>query len=54
MDKNLEMIDRIIDDLAMGKYDSAQEAVDDLIYFGMDADEARFNVSAMETVDVID
>ena len=53
MAKNLKMIDKIIDDLAMGKYDSTQEAVDDLIYFGMDADDARFNVLAMDTVDVV-
>ena len=53
MDKNLEMIDMIIDDLAHGKYGSVQEAVDALIYYGEDPIVALYSVLAMETIDVI-
>ena len=53
MDKNLEMIDKIIDDLALGKYDSVQEAVDDLIYYGEDPTIALNSVLAMESIDVL-
>jgi hypothetical protein len=54
MAKNLEMIDKIIDDLATGKYDSAQEAIDDLVFYGEDPNVARISVMLMEDVDVID
>ena len=53
MAKNLEMIDKIIDDLAQGKYDSAQEAIDDLVFYGEDPNVARISVMLMEDVDVI-
>jgi hypothetical protein len=53
MAKNLKMIDNIYDDVALGKYDSVQEAVDDLIYYGEDPMVALNSVLAMDTVDVI-
>jgi hypothetical protein len=53
MDKNLEMIDQIYDDLAHGKYGSVQEAVDALVYYGEDPMVALNSVLAMESIDVI-
>jgi hypothetical protein len=53
MDKNLEMIDKIYDDLAMGIYDSSQEAIDDLVFYGEDPVMAQTSVMLMEEVDVV-
>ena len=53
MAKNTEMINRIIDDLALGKYDSVDDAVEDLISYGVDPEVALTNVMAMQTIDVI-
>jgi hypothetical protein len=53
MAKNIKMINRIIDDLARGKYDSVDEAVEDLISYGEDPEIALNSVLAMAQVDVI-
>ena len=46
------MIDKIIDDLAAGKYESQEEAIADLIAYGVDPLVARTTVLTMETIDV--
>ena len=46
------MLDKIIDDLAGGKYDSQEDAIDDLIAYGEDPLVARTTVLAMDTIDV--
>ena len=53
MDKNEIMIRQIMEDLAFGKYDSIEEAIDDLIYYGVDPLVARTSVLSMETIDVV-
>lgn len=53
MDKNEEIIDAVIDDLALGRYDSREEAIDDLILYGMDPDVAKKTVYSMSTIDVV-
>ncbi len=53
MAKNITMINQIIDDIALGRYDSVEEAVEDLIEYGEDPIIALNSVLAMETIDVI-
>jgi hypothetical protein len=53
MAKNLKMLNKIIDDLALGKYETQEEAIADLIAYGEDPLVARTSVLAMETIDVI-
>jgi hypothetical protein len=53
MAENLKMINQIIDDLALGKYDSVNDAVDDLISYGVDPVLALNSVLAMDTIDVV-
>lgn len=53
MAKNLKMLDKIIDDLAAGKYDTQEEAIADLIAYGSDPLVARTTVLTMESIDVI-
>jgi len=47
------MINKIIDDLARGRYDTVDEAVEDLISYGEDPKVALNSVLAMAQVDVI-
>ena len=47
------MIDKVIDDIASGKYQTVEDAVDDLVFYGLDPEIALYNVLAMETIDVI-
>ncbi len=47
------MLNKIIDDLALGKYETQEEAIADLIASGEDPLVARTSVLAMETIDVI-
>ena len=53
MAKNLKMLDKLIDDPALGKYDTQEEAIADLIAYGEDSLVARTTVLTMETIDVI-
>ncbi len=53
MAKNLKMLDKIIDDLALGRYETQEKAIADLIAYGEDPLVARTSVLAMETIDVI-
>ena len=53
MDKNQVMINKIIDDIALNKYDSIEEAIDDLIFYGEDPLVARTTVLTMDTIDVL-
>lgn len=53
MAKDIKMIDKVIDDIANGKYQTVEDAVDDLIYYGEDPVTALNSVLAMETIDVI-
>jgi len=53
MAKNIKMINKIIDDLARGRYDTVDEAVEDLISYGEDPKVALNSVLAMAQVDVI-
>lgn len=50
---NEERINQIIDDLALGRYDSDEKAINDLIEAGMDPTAAKINVQLMETIDII-
>jgi hypothetical protein len=50
---NEERINQIIDDLALGRYDSNEKAINDLIEAGMDPTAAKINVQLMETIDII-
>lgn len=52
-DMNEERINQIIDDLALGRYDSNEKAINDLIEAGMDPTAAKINVQLMETIDII-
>lgn len=47
------MIKQIMEDLAYNVYDSIEEAIDDLIYYGVDPIVARTSVLSMETIDVV-
>jgi hypothetical protein len=53
MAKNLKMLDKIIVDLALGKYETQEEAIADLIAYGEDPLVARTTVLTMETIDVV-
>jgi len=53
MDKNIKMIDKVIDDIASGKYETVEDAVDDLVFYGLDPEVALNNVLAMDSIDVI-
>jgi|LakMenEpi03Aug12_release.lakeMendotaPanAssembly.Ray.scaffolds.fasta_scaffold4237830_1 hypothetical protein len=53
MDKNQVMIDKIIDDLALNKYDSIEDAIEDLIFYGLDPLSARTAALSMDSIDVV-
>lgn len=53
MDKNIKMIDKVIDDIVKGKYETVEDAVDDLVFYGLDPEIAMYNVLAMDSIDVI-
>lgn len=53
MATNQEMISRIMNDIALNKYDSIEEAIDDLIFYGVEPLLARTSVLSMDTIDVI-
>ncbi len=47
------MIDKIIDDLALNKYDSIEDAIEDLIFYGLDPLSARTAALSMDSIDVV-
>ena len=47
------MIDKIIDDLALNKYDSIEDAIEDLIFYGLDPLSARTASLSMDSIDVV-
>ena len=47
------MIKQIMQDLALNKYDFVEDAIDDLIFYGVDPLVARTSALSMETIDVI-
>jgi hypothetical protein len=52
MAKNIKMSNKILADLAAGKYESQEEAIADLIAYGSDPLVARTTVLTMESIDV--
>lgn len=52
--KNIKMLNRIIDDLAIVKYESIEEAIADLVSYGEDPLIAHTMVLAMDRIDVIE
>ena len=53
MAENKIMVKQIIDDIALNKYDSIEEAIDDLVYYGVNPLVARTTVLTMDTIDVV-
>jgi hypothetical protein len=53
MAENKIMVKQIIDDIALNKYDSIEEAIDDLVHYGVDPLVARTTVLTMDTIDVV-
>ena len=53
MAENKIMIKQIIDDIALNKYDSIEEAIADLVHYGVDPFVARTTVLTMDTIDVV-
>ena len=54
MAKNIKMLNRTIDDLAIVKYESIEEAIADLVSYGEDPLIAHTMVLAMDRIDVIE